>query len=204
MKKSRSAKWRDAHIAKGGKAIGVTLNPGAGKSLEILQETFGWSQRQAISFALEFTERHKDQIDVSNKFQQIFLETFKPQELKDKVELMERRLQEVETEVAHLRESAASMEKSIETSFSPNGEKLETSALEAGRKTPERWKSLLLFTAGEMLKQGERVSRSKLYELAKAQNIPIQTSLHEFSTFLSLNMDGIRDIMRILKKGEDA
>jgi hypothetical protein len=188
--KSRSTKWREERIAKGGKAVGVTLNPGAAESLDTLQEMFKWSQREAISFALEFTARHKEQIDVSKHFQKIFLETFNPHELQDKVNRMEERLGALEHALDDMRLVVESYPANV-SDAPPVTEPVEV----------ERWLPLLEFTARQMLEHGERVTRSKLFEMARHDDIPIHPSLHEYSTFLSQNMNIVRDIMRHIKEG---
>lgn len=202
--KSRSTKWREERIAKGGKAVGVTLNPGAAESLDMLQEMFKWSQREAISFALEFTARHRDQIDVSKHFQKIFLETFNPHELQDKVNRMEERLKALEHALedmrlvaeAHLVPASATFGETAEIAFGFSDAPPVAESVEV-----ERWLPLLEFTARQMLEHGERVTRSKLFEMARHDNIPIHPSLHEYSTFLSQNMNIVRDIMRHIKDG---
>lgn len=202
--KSRSTKWREERIAKGGKAVGVTLNPGAAESLETLQEMFKWSQREAISFALEFTARHKDQIDVSKHFQKIFLETFNPHELQDKVVKMEERLEALENALEDMRLLAESHLVPASATFGEAAENAFAFADAPSVIEPvevEKWLPLLEFTARQMLEHGERVTRSKLYEMARHENIPIHPSLHEYSTFLSLNMNRVRDIMRQIKDG---
>ncbi len=209
---SRSSKWREERIAKGGKAVGVTLEPGAAESLEVLQEMFKWSQREAISFALEFTARHKDQIDVSKHFQKVFLETFNPRDLLDKMSQLEGKTKALEAEVASLRELVESgvfpqpggtegsmgMARDKEDGLAAG----ESAGHDAGRMDePEGWEPLLEFTARQMLEHGERMTKSRLFETARHERIPIHPTQHEFSSFLSRNMNRVRDIMRQLKEG---
>jgi len=201
--KSRSTKWREERVAKGGKAVGVTLDPGAAEALETIQEMFKWSQREAISFALEFTARHKDQIDVSKQFQKIFLETFNPRELQDKVCKMDGRLEALEHVVEDMRLAAESLAAAYPASFGEAGGAftLADAPPEVAAVEVEKWLPLLEFTARQMLEYGERVTRSKLFEMARHENVPVHPSLQEYSAFLSLNMNRVRDLMRHIKDG---
>ncbi len=203
--KSRSSKWRNERISKGAKAVGVTLDPEAAKSLEILQETFNWSQREAISFALDFAASHKDQIDVSRHFQKVFLETFNPKDLLDKMARLERRTQTLESELGALREHVESSEASLRAAVRDREEAAfagETAVHEPGRPDEAgEWEPLLHFTAKLMLEHGERMTKSRLFEMARHERIPIHPTQHEFSSYLSRNMNRVRDIMRQLKEG---
>ncbi|MFZ5811024.1 MAG: hypothetical protein ACOY4F_03185 [Thermodesulfobacteriota bacterium] len=58
---------------------------------------------------------------------------------------------------------------------------------------------LVDFSARLMWEHGERVSRAKLYELARQEGVPIHDNMPEYGTFLSLNMDRIRERMKLFK-----
>ncbi len=177
--KARATRWRAKQVAEGGKPIGVTLTPGAAQALESLQEVFNWSQREAISLALEFALQHQDQLDNSDD---AGLTMPTPQN-----EGALRRIEELESRIEQLE---ARMAEASEPERQPTAEE---SAMEDK-------KVLLSFTAKQMLEHGERMSRVQLYSMAKQQGMPVQETQHAYNVFISYNMDIIRDIMRSMKE----
>lgn len=176
--KARATRWRAKQVAEGGKPIGVTLTPRAAQALENLQAVFNWSQREAISLALEFALRHQALLEGSS-------EIGIPLDAPNEAGL--RRLEELESRLEQLE---ARMAVTGEQEHEPTAE-------ESAR---EDKKVLLSFTAKQMLEHGERMSRVQLYSLAKQQGMPVQETQHAYNIFISYNMEIIRDIMRSLKE----
>lgn len=177
--KARTAKWRARQVAVGGKPIGVTLTPQAAMALETLQSSFRWSQREAISMALELAAGHPELFEEAKLLAhraQTALGGFGP----GRIEELEQRLEQLEAVLA------------------ANGEQSrEPTAEDQARENKEK---LLSFTARQMMEYGERMSRVHLYALAKEHNMPVPPSQHEYNVFISYHMDIIREIMRSLKE----
>jgi hypothetical protein len=177
--KARTAKWRARQVAVGGKPIGVTLTPQAAMALEALQSNFSWSQREAISMALELAAGHPELFEDARRLAQRArtpFDGFRP----GRMEELEQRLQQLEALLANSR-------------IQPG----EPSAEDQARENKEK---LLAFTASQMKEHGERMSRVHLYALAKEHNMPVPPTQHEYNVFISYHMDVIREIMRSLKE----
>lgn len=190
--KSRATKWRTALVAAGGKAVGVTLTPDAAVALDTIQERFKLSQREAISQALVYAAAHMEAE---------FPRSGSPpgdSGLPDRRQLA-LRLTDLEQRMLSLE---GRLQAGLQTT-SPDFE-LEPAVLREGRPggtglSGEDLEGLVDFSARRMWEFGERVARAKLYDLARQEGVPIHDTLHEYGTFLSLNMDRIRDRMRLLK-----
>lgn len=189
---SRATRWRATLVAQGGKPVGVTLTPAAASALDAIQERYNVSQREAISRALEFAAAHMDQ-ETSG-------EGFWP------AEKAQTELTSIRARLAELERRFATIESSL-SAFShiePHGVPLEPVAAEsdpgiASSIFGEAAEHLVDFSARRMWEFGERVARTKLYELARQEGVPIHDTLHEYSAFVSLNMDRIRERMRLFK-----
>lgn len=194
---SRSSRWREARIADGGKAVGVTLTAGAARALETLQAELSLTQRQAISLALEYAGTRLSDLagrEVSDGAGGGDHESRRHGPL-GRVAALESRLARVEeTLFGPLdRPQAPSFHLSPEPSESDRGLSAES---DPRGPDPQGHSALLWFTARQMREHGERVSRGRLFEQARHENLPIQDSLAEYSTFVSLNMDRIRELMK--------
>lgn len=177
--KARATRWRERQVAGGGKPIGVTLTAPAAVALESLQSTFNWSQREAISLALEFAAHHPELLGrVSSMTQPSDSPVHPP---------TAQRIEDLEQRLAQLESLLAGKQQPVE------------------QITPEeearmRKEALISFTARQMMEHGERMSRVQLYALAKQNNIPVPPTQHEYNVFISYHMDRIRDMMRSLKE----
>lgn len=195
VEKSRSTRWRASLAAQGGKPVGVTLSPAAAVALEAIQGRCNVSQREAISRALEFAASHMGREEAG--------EVFFPGGRRD-------------SELAHLSACLAEMEgrlgrveDALAASGFPGHPGQSEFELEAAvpRDDPgivstivgEAADRLVEFSARRMWEFGERVARTRLYELARQEGVPIHDSLPEYSAFISLNMERIRERMRHFK-----
>ena len=177
--KARVTRWRARQVAEGGKPIGVTLTPAAAQALLALQSSFNWSQREAISSALEFAAGHPELFATS------------PEPLQDSTNGNhngnERRIEELESRLEQLEARLAEQEAATRHGLATD-------------EATEDKRRLLNYTAQQMLEYGERVSRVQLYSRAKSQGLPVQATQHEYNVFISYHMDMIREIMRRLKE----
>lgn len=175
--RARVTRWRARQVAEGGKPIGVTLTAAAAQALEALQTTFNWSQREAISSALELAAGRPDLFSGQDG-------TVPP--AGSCLDAQARRIDELESRIEQMEARLAEQEAAIRSDLTSD------EATEGKRR-------LLTFTAQQMLEYGERVSRVQLYAQAKAQGLPMPSTQHEYSMFISYHMDMIREIMRRLK-----
>lgn len=173
--KARTSRWRARQVADGGKPIGVTLTPGAAQALETLQSVFNWSQREAISLALELAAGHPELLHDSPDMQFV-----KKDRAASRLEDLEQRLEQLEALIA-----------------AGKAQNEEASPQEEEKKAKQK---LIAFTAKQMIEHGERMSRVQLYALAKQHNMPVPPSQHEYNMFISYHMDRIREMMRSLKE----
>jgi len=190
--KSRATRWRNTLVAKGGKPVGVTLTPAAAAALEAIQFRYAVSQREAISRALEFAAARMGQEAAGDGFSPDTGREVEKGQMLSRLEDMERRLAVVEARVIDFRVDA------------PPDFELEQAAADAVTGldpsiTGEAAERLVEFSARYMWELGERVARTKLYELARHDGVSIHDSLHAYSAFVSLNMDRIRERMRTFK-----
>ncbi len=190
--KSRATKWRAALVAQGGKAVGVTLTPEATKALDTLQQRFNLSQREAISHALEYAAAHLDPGSPEAVFHPGGPGFLDHRELLARLADMEKRILGLEGRPDYAPE-ADSPDFELESVGNPEGW-TGTAGLSG-----EALDRLVDFSARRMREFGERVARIRLYEMARQEGVPIHASLHEYGTFLSLNMDRIRDRMKCIK-----
>jgi hypothetical protein len=180
--KARATRWRERQVADGGKPIGVTLTAQAALALESLQSVHRWSQREAISLALEFAAGHPEfsgaQGEVS--LSPLSMDTFDFDSTSRRIEELEQRLEQVEAMLARSKEE--------ERQSGPEADAREAKSV------------LIAFTAKQMLEHGERMSRVQLYGLARQHNMPVPPTQHEYNVFISYHMDMIRDMMRRLRE----
>jgi len=177
--KARATRWREKRVAEGGKPIGVTLTAGAAHALESLQAAFRWSQREAISLALELAAGHPELL-TSSVMPPMPLDGPEDDSTFRRMEDLEQRLEQLEAMLAEKAE--AEQEETPE---------------EGARKAKEM---LISFTARQMMEHGERMSRVQLYSLAKQHNMPVPPTQHEYNVFISYHMDMIREMMRSLRE----
>jgi hypothetical protein len=192
IEKSRATRWRNTLVAKGGKPVGVTLTPGAASALEAIQARYAVSQREAISRSLEFAAAHMGRTETGHDFTPTADPETGSGRLLARLEELERRLAGIEARLA-----------GPGTASSPDFE-LAPGVLDPGTGldsaiSGEAADRLVEFSARRMWEFGERVARTKLYELARQEGVPIHDTLPEYSAFVSLNMDRIRERMRHLK-----
>ena len=173
--RARVTRWRARQVAEGGKPIGVTLTAAAAQALQSLQAAFNWSQREAISSALELAAGRPDLFSGPDSTAAGVGQ-----------EIQSRRIEELESRLEQLEARLAEQEAAIRSDL-------------ASDEAKEGKRRLLTFTAQQMLEYGERVSRVQLYAQAKAQGLPVPASQHEYNMFISYHMDMIREIMRRLK-----
>ncbi len=183
--KSRASRWRDALVANGGKAVGVTLTPGAAVALETLQVRFKLSQRDAISRALEYAAARMGHAPGESGSGTDHAGRSGQDDLGSRLVDLERRVQALEGGFGATGESAPH-----EVVSGRDG---------ASGLSGEALDRLVDFSARLMWEHGERVSRAKLYELARQEGVPIHDNMPEYGTFLSLNMDRIRERMKLFK-----
>jgi len=177
--KARTTRWRARQVAEGGKPIGVTLTPKAAQALESLQSTFQWSQREAISLALEIAAGHPELFH-----DPLELDTPGNDLVSRKMEDLEQRLEQVEAMLA-----------------AKEQEEAQASSADDDQKSAQRSKEkLIAFTARQMMEHGERMSRVQLYALARQHNMPVPPTQHEYNVFISYHMDMIREMMKSLKE----
>lgn len=189
---SRATRWRATLVAQGGKPVGVTLTPAAASALDAIQERYNVSQREAISRALEFAAAHMDQETAEEGF-------WPAEKAHPELSSIRARLAELERQFAMIESSLAAV-----AHTETHGVPLEPVAAEndqglASSIFGEAAERLVDFSARHMWEFGERVARTKLYELARQEGVPIHDTLHEYSAFVSLNMDRIRERMRLFK-----
>jgi len=177
--KARATRWREKQVAGGGKPIGVTLTAPAAQALESLQNIHRWSQREAISLALEFAAGHPE-FTGTHRGISLPLDTAEDDAASRRIEDLEQRVEQIEAMLAREKE-----------------EQLQTTPEDAAREAKA---VLIAFTAKQMLEYGERMSRVQLYSLAKEHNMPVPPTQHEYNVFISYHMDMIRDMMRRLKE----
>lgn len=177
--KARATRWRAKQVAEGGKPIGVTLTAQAALALESLQSAFRWSQREAISLALELAADHPELLRIPPS-------ASLPAPPSDSISTSQR-VEELEQRL-ELLESMLSKREEDERRSKPEDE------ARLARKM------LITFTAKQMLEHGERMSRVQLYALAKQHDMPVPQTQHEYNVFISYNMDMIREMMRSLKE----
>jgi hypothetical protein len=177
--KARATRWREKQVAEGGKPIGVTLTAQAAQALEALQASFRWSQREAISLALEMAAGHPELFKGESNLQ-MTLDSQDDNPASRRIEDLEQRLEQLEAMLAEKAEA--------ERQDSPE---------EDARKEKEM---LISFTAKQMVEHGERMSRVQLYSLAKKHNMPVPPTQHGYNVFISYHMDMIREIMRSLRE----
>jgi precorrin-2 methylase len=177
--KARATRWREKQVAEGGKPIGVTLTAQAAQALESLQAVFRWSQREAISLALEFAAGHPEVFKGTSDLP-IPMDSQEDDSTSRRMEDLEQRLEQLEAMMAEKAEAAR-----------------QESPEEGARKAKEM---LITFTAKQMIEHGERMSRVQLYSLAKKHNMPVPPTQHEYNVFISYHMDMIREIMRSLRE----
>lgn len=173
--KARTSRWRARQVAEGGKPIGVTLTPGAAQALETLQASLNSSQREVISLALELAAHNPELLHGSA---QMDVPTKEP--VSSRLFALEQRLRQLEEIVSE--------------TPGKNGQD------NAARGEAEEKQRLIAFTARQMMEHGERMSRVRLYSLAKEHDVPVPPTQHEYNVFISYHMDMIRDIMRRLKE----
>lgn len=173
--KARTTRWRAQQVAEGGKPIGVTLTPAAAQALQSLQATFNWSQREVISLALEIAAGNPELLHGAGNIDE------------DSSEPVSRRLSALEQRLKQL-------EAAVSGSSGRSGRNGGTDAASAGKQ------ELIAFTARQMMEHGERMSRVRLYSLAKEHGVPVPSTQHEYNVFISYHMDVIRDLMRRMKE----
>ncbi len=188
--KSRASRWRDALVAQGGKAVGVTLTSGAAAALETLQDRFKLSQRDAISRALVYAaarmEREPGQFGTGSGH------SGRPDR------------DDMDSRLADLEQRVLALEAGVATTGEADAREFAPPEVPSGRDgafglSGEAFDRLVDFSARLMWEHGERVSRAKLYELARQEGVPIHDNMPEYGTFLSLNMDRIRERMKLFK-----
>lgn len=190
--KSRATRWRDTLVAKGGKPVGVTLSAGAAAALEAIQARYAVSQREAISRALEFAAGHMGREGDGAGFAPGAGDPSELRLILARIEGLERRLDGIEARSGGPdRESAGEFVLDRPDESGEAGAEAAISGEAADR--------LVDFSARYMWEFGERVARNKLYELARQEGVPIHDTLHAYSAFVSLHMDGIRERMRNFK-----
>ncbi|GFK92487.1 hypothetical protein NNJEOMEG_00312 [Fundidesulfovibrio magnetotacticus] len=177
--KARATRWREKQVAGGGKPIGVTLTAPAALALESLQSTFRWSQREAISLALEFAAHHQELLAKAPEAS--------PQAESPLEHGPDSRIADLEARLSQLEALLAGVQQAKE----------QVTPEEEARRNKE---ALIGFTARQMMEHGERMSRVQLYAAAKQQGVPVPGSQHEYNVFISYHMDVIRDMMRTLKE----
>lgn len=177
--KARATRWRERQVADGGKPIGVTLTAQAAQALESLQSVHRWSQREAISLALEFAAGHPEFLGTRNALP-LPMDACEFDSTSRRIEDLEQRIEQVEAMLARKKEE--------EQQAGPENDAREAKA------------ALIAFTAKQMLEHGERMSRVQLYGLAKQHNMPVPPTQHEYNVFISYHMDMIRDMMRRLRE----
>jgi len=177
--KARATRWREKQVAGGGKPIGVTLTAPAAIALESLQSTFNWSQREAISLALEFAADHPELLGRTSSIE-LSTEPGRDTPTAQRIEDLEQRLAQLEALLA--------------------GKQQQPEPATPEEEARKRKETLISFTAKQMMEHGERMSRVQLYALAKQHNIPVPPTQHEYNVFISYHMDMIRDMMRSLKE----
>jgi hypothetical protein len=182
---NRTAKWRERQVEKGGKPIGITLTPEAKLALESIQGQFNWSQREAVSRALEFASKFREQLFALSLSREVIFDTLNPKEIKARIEAMERKLEELDRVNWDLREKLDDL----------SGQ---SSPLDK-RKFTEEQKRLLDFTAKQFVRYGENVSRYKLFDLAKQLEVPVHMSSYEYENFVTSNLDVIRDMVKTIQ-----
>ncbi|MEF3695714.1 hypothetical protein [Desulfolutivibrio sp.] len=198
VEKSRATRWRATLAAQGGKPVGVTLTPGAASALDTIQARYNVSQREAISRALEFAAAHMGQEGPGEGF--CLGGDHQPDlaPVLTRLADLERRLGMIEAKPPMFGQTgqtgqAGPSEFALEPAVAENQTGL------APTMTSEAADRLVEFSARRMWEFGERVARTKLYELARQEGVVIHDTLHEYSAFVSLNMDRIRERMRDFK-----
>ncbi|GAB6035538.1 hypothetical protein JCM15519_00970 [Fundidesulfovibrio butyratiphilus] len=181
--KTRAARWRARQVADGGKPIGVTLTAEAAQALDHLQETFKWSQREAISCALVYAAQNPHQLEERAAPGKVALLSVPAANTK-RIEELERRLEQLESQLENRQ---------------PDG----PAPLTPQESAEENKRRLLHFTAEQMLEHGERMSRVQLYARALRQGLDLPDTQHGYNVFISYHMELIRDIMRSLKEGNN-
>jgi len=187
---NRTAKWRERQVEKGGKPIGITLTPEAKLALESIQHQFNWSQREAVSRSLEFASRFREQLFALSLSREVIFDTLNPKEIKTRIEALERKIEEFERANWELREKLDAMAG-------------QDSALDKHKFTDEQ-KRLLDFTAKQILRYGENVSRYKLFDLARQLEVPVHMSSYEYENFVTSHLDVIREMVRSIQAQQQA
>lgn len=177
--KARVSRWRARQVAEGGKPIGVTLTAGAAQALESLQSSHRWSQREAISLALELAAGHPELLRDGLSMDDDMVNGV-PDSASRRMEDLEQRLEQLEAMLAAQQQAV-----------------LQPTPEEEARQAKE---VLIAFTARQMMEHGERMSRVQLYALAKQHKMPVPPTQHEYNVFISYHMDMIRETMRTLKE----
>ena len=77
------------------------------------------------------------------------------------------------------------------------------SALDKHKFTDEQ-KRLLDFTAKQILRYGENVSRYKLFDLARQLEVPVHMSSYEYENFVTSHLDVIREMVRSIQAQQQA
>ncbi|NDY58796.1 hypothetical protein G3N56_18830 [Desulfovibrio sulfodismutans] len=195
IEKSRATRWRATLVAQGGKPVGVTLTPGATSALEAIQARYNVSQREAISRALEFAAAHMGQAEAGEGF--CLGGDHRPDlaPVLARLAELERRMGMIEAKPPVSGQTGQTGQP--EFALEPAAAESQTGL--ASTMPGEAADRLVEFSARRMWEFGERVARTKLYELARQEGVVIHDTLHEYSAFVSLNMDRIRERMRDFK-----
>jgi len=121
---------------------------------------------------------------------EVIFDTLNPKEIKTRIEALERKIEEFERANWELREKLDAMAG-------------QDSALDKHKFTDEQ-KRLLDFTAKQILRYGENVSRYKLFDLARQLEVPVHMSSYEYENFVTSHLDVIREMVRSIQAQQQA